>query len=222
MVRLLWLALVALPLAARAGELDPDTEIAQRLFAEGAAAYDARDYPRALARFEEAHRIKPAPAFQFNIARCHDRLAHAAEAIAAYRRYLAQAPDAPDAAEVRARVTVLEARVAPTTGSEQRPRRSLAAPIVVGVLAVALIGTGAGLVGSIDPAYRDLLADWRSQGSTQGILNRADALRAREIAGWAVLGAGAAAAVVDVVLWVLARRSGARPVARLAGGGVAF
>src|SRR5207248_613612 len=112
--------------AARALEVDPDTEIAQQLIAEGAAAYDAHDYPRALARFEAARHMKPLAAFDYNIARCHDRLGHAAEAVAAYERYVAQKPDAPDSVEVRERIAVLRARLAP--------------PVVVGVPAATAEG----------------------------------------------------------------------------------
>src|SRR5438067_1644343 len=125
-----------------AAEADPDTEIAQRLFAEGAAAYDAHDYAHALERFEAARRVKPLPAFDYNIARCHDRLGQAAPAIEAYERYLAAAPDAADAGEVRTRVAVLRARVEPTAAGQGAPRQGAprldaprpryTAPIVVG------------------------------------------------------------------------------------------
>src|SRR5437660_1352841 len=158
MVRCLILALVLPWMAARADE-DPDTELAQRLFNEGAAAYAAHDYARALDRFEAARRLKPLPAFDYNIARCHDRLGHAREAVDGYQRYLDTGPA--DAAEVRDRVTVLRARIE----APPPPRRKLAAPIAVGVLSLALIATGGGLVGSVGPDYDALDLRWRMQGS---------------------------------------------------------
>jgi tetratricopeptide (TPR) repeat protein len=200
MVRGVFLALL-LPCLAGADELpDPDTEMAQRLFNEGAAAYDAHDYARALERFEAARRLKPLPAFDYNIARCHDRLGHPREAIDSYQRYLATQP--PDTTEIRERIAVLETRV-------QRPpppKRSIAAPVAVGVVSLALLATGAGLAGSIGPDYDALDRRWRIDGPTADIRQQADSLRARELAGWTLLGAGAAAAVVDVALIIVARR----------------
>jgi tetratricopeptide (TPR) repeat protein len=192
-----------------AAEADPDTEVAQRLFHEGVAAYGAHDYAHALDKFEEARRLKPLPAFDFNIARCHDRLGHAQPALDAYQRYLAAAPDAPDAPEVRARIEVLRARIEPvpsTAPVPERPTRRWAAPIAVGVVGVALLGTGGGLVGSVGPDYDALDRRWRAEGPTPGVIDTADALRSREIAGWTLLGVGGAALIVDAVLWGVASR----------------
>ncbi|HEY2745691.1 MAG TPA: hypothetical protein VGL86_13745, partial [Polyangia bacterium] len=127
MLRLVFVLVVVSAAPLRAGEADPDTEVAQRLFGEGVAAYGAHDYAHALEKFEAARRIKPLPAFDFNIARCHDRLGQAAPAIAAYERYLAQAPDAPDAAEVRERVGILRARVETPSPSPSSSSPSAAA-----------------------------------------------------------------------------------------------
>ena len=201
-----------------AAEADPDTEIAQRLFAEGAAAYDAKDYAHALEKFEAARRIKPAPAFDYNIARCHDRLGQAAPAIAAYERYLAAAPAAADAAEVRTRVAVLRGRVetpaqpteAPPPTRTDAPRPHYTVPIVVGVVGVALVGAGAGLVGSVGPDYDALDRRWRLEGPTMSVTQQADSLRGREIAGWVLLGSGGAALVADVALWIVARKHARR------------
>jgi tetratricopeptide (TPR) repeat protein len=201
----------AAPLAA--AEADPDTEIAQRLFADGVAAYNEHDYARALDRFEAARRVKPLPAFDYNIARCHDRLGQAAPAIAAYERYLAAAPEAPDAGEVRTRVAVLRARVEPASSpspspspAAEAPRPRYTAPIVVGVVGVALLATGAGLVGSIGPDYDALERRWMIEGPSAGVTSTADSLHAREVAGWALLAAGGAAVIADVALWIVARR----------------
>src|SRR5262245_43180338 len=106
------IAVVALAQApvARAGD-DPDLEIAQRRFTKGSQYYVAKDYARAIEEFEAARRVMPAPEIDYNIARCHDRLEHFREAIAAYERYLASKPSKEDAAEVEARLKVLQPRV---------------------------------------------------------------------------------------------------------------
>ena len=194
---------------------NPDTEVAQRLFAEGAAAYDGKDYAHALEKFEAARRIRPLPAFDYNIARCHDRLGQAAPAIEAYERYLAAAPDAADSAEVRTRVAVLRGRVETTAQPAQPPRTDAprphyTMPIVVGVIGVALVGAGAGLVGSVGPDYDALDRRWRVEGPTASVTQQADSLRGREIAGWVLLGTGGAALVADVALWIVARKHARR------------
>jgi tetratricopeptide (TPR) repeat protein len=200
------LLLLAAPL--RADEVDPDTERAQRLFAEGAAAYETRDYALALERMEAARRLRPSPAFDYNIARCHDRIGHDAEALVAYERFLAASPGAPEAVDVRSRIAVLRARVTPASASRPaRPRRYVAAGVMTGV-ALALLGTGAGLAGSVPGDYRALDERWRREGPSNGVPDAAEALRARDYAGTALLVAGGVAAAVDIVLWVLAARRG--------------
>src|SRR6185295_12886613 len=103
-----FLALLTLLLAlaaptARADDDDPDTELARRLFKEGSALYMAGDYQKALERFERARQAKPAAAFDFNIARCHDRLGRWTEALAEYERFIATATDAADIKEASGR-----------------------------------------------------------------------------------------------------------------------
>src|SRR5690242_7414035 len=93
--------LLAVALAAAPAPADEvDEEIARRHFVEGSAFYQKGEYKRALAEFEAARKVKPAPAFDYNIGRCLDRLERAVDAVAAYERYLVGKPDAEDAAEI--------------------------------------------------------------------------------------------------------------------------
>src|SRR5579862_2612314 len=98
--------------AAADREADPDVEIARRHFTRGSEFYAAMQYARALEEFAAARRIQPSPAYDFNIGRCYDRMERFKEAKEAYERYLAAYPPPPDADDVRARVRVLEARLA--------------------------------------------------------------------------------------------------------------
>jgi tetratricopeptide (TPR) repeat protein len=116
---------------------DPDEEIARRRFARGSAHYAAGEYQQALDEFEAVKRLKPAPALDYNIARCLDRLERPRDAIAAYERYVAARPNAPDAPEVRARIDVVRARLpaeppaataAPPTAPPSPPTAPPAAP----------------------------------------------------------------------------------------------
>src|SRR5258708_7194615 len=81
--------------ADEAGRLpeDPDSELMRRFFEEGARRYDEQDYQGAIAAFEKARRIKPLPAFDFNIGRALDRMARVEEALTAYRRYVSSTPE---------------------------------------------------------------------------------------------------------------------------------
>jgi len=81
-------------------------------------ARDSGDYATALAHYERALELRPAPALHYNIAACHQRLmegepataqAHRAAAIAAYQRYLETAPEASDRADVESVIATLQA-----------------------------------------------------------------------------------------------------------------
>jgi tetratricopeptide (TPR) repeat protein len=128
-IRVLTLLLLVVPSAARAiGEDDPDVEIARRHFDKGARAYQAHDYANALGEFLEARRVKPLPAFDYNIGRCYDRLERYEEAVTFYERYLATHPGEPDQSEVTARVKVLKQRIG-EKGSGAPPTPPPAAPV---------------------------------------------------------------------------------------------
>ena len=112
--------LLSAPLRASALDLDADAEAARRRYMRGSQLYSQSKYRSALAAFEEARELKPLPAFDYNIARCLERLERWGEAVVAYRRFLAAAGDDPVRGEVVARVEELEARVARTTRPESR------------------------------------------------------------------------------------------------------
>jgi tetratricopeptide (TPR) repeat protein len=107
---------------------DPDTEVAKRLFRKGGELYVRGDYQRALEAFTAARQAKPLPAFDFNIGRCEDRLAHWAEALAAYERFAATATSPEDRKEAEARIPVLRERVknlAAHAASDEHYRRAI-------------------------------------------------------------------------------------------------
>jgi hypothetical protein len=73
---------------------------AKALFAEGNESYNLGEFDRALDRYKLAYRVKPLPAFQFNIAQCHRKLGQHKEAIAMYQAYLVGVPNASNTAMV--------------------------------------------------------------------------------------------------------------------------
>ena len=101
---------------------DPDIEIARRRFKVGMQFYADQNYEKALAEFEAARRVMPAPGLDYNIARCFDRLERYEDAIREYEKYLQQQPNAADSASTRERVAKLRARVTtPVTKPEPKP-----------------------------------------------------------------------------------------------------
>ena len=69
---------------------------AKALFAEGNQHYSLGEFDQAMASYSLAYRLKPLPAFLFNIAQCHRKLGHFRDAVAMYQNYLVGVPDAPN------------------------------------------------------------------------------------------------------------------------------
>ena len=222
------LLIVALPSSASAdakrGTLaDTDTQIAKRHFDRGSTLYDAERYADAIVEFEAAFKFRPLPALFFNIGRCHDRMEHANEAITAYERYLAGAPSAADADEVRARVAVLKARLdvpapavtapAPTAETpDASPHHTLAWVVLGGGVAILAGSLIAGLIA--DSRYGSLKAGCAADGgcnasTVPNAQNTIDSGKAAGIASDVLLGIGLAALGAGVVLYLV---SGQRPV----------
>jgi tetratricopeptide (TPR) repeat protein len=86
---------------------------ARDAFNQGQELYRSGDYAGALSAFETAESAWPSPAALYNIGRCHERLGHPAEAVKAYERYLAEAPEAPDHEAVSTRVAELRRQLPP-------------------------------------------------------------------------------------------------------------
>ena len=79
----------------------PTRSLAEIAFEEGRRRFLANDVPGAISRFEEAARAAPGDAdVQKQLGRAYMRAGDVARSIAAYRRYLALAPDAADRAVV--------------------------------------------------------------------------------------------------------------------------
>jgi tetratricopeptide (TPR) repeat protein len=201
-----------------AQEADLDTDAARALFKRGTVQYEAGDYRGALGMFEQAKAIKLLPAFDYNIAKCHEQLGELAAAVAAYDRYLATQP--PDAADVSAHVAELRARVpAPAPEIAHSPAPAPSPPLrlplhrgrtltvagaVVGGAGLALIGVGIGL-GVDGDKQADALtaADLEHRPFDSAVDHRLKNDRTGEIALCTI---GAVAAATGVALIVLGRR----------------
>ena len=206
---LAWVVIAAPLTAGRARAEESDGERAQRFFREGSELYRQRDYDGARQRFQAVRRLHPSAELDYDVARCWDQVGRIDEALTEYRRFLTVAPDAPNAALVRARILVLEnARDTKVVAAPPEPaaappnRRWMIAPIAVGAAALAVAITGSALVGSVGPDYDRLRGE--CMGACQP--SRWSDLETRANAGYALWGVAGAAAIADVVLWVVETR----------------
>lgn len=221
LILLLLLGLPAVGLADSNPPSDPYVEISRQRFKMGVEAYERGDYATALSQFEAAKSAKPLPGFDYNIARCLERLQRPEEAIAAYQRYLDANPDPADAADARSRLVALRAEIAATaptvspTKSAPSPAENTLPPAIsrskllfvsalaVGGLALVAGGTGVGLVAVARKdvhSLKETCAPRCDPASWRGAQHR-------ETAGWAMLGVGLAAVAADMTLWEFYRRS---------------
>ena len=211
--------------AQRPPDVDPDTEIARRHFEKGSELYGSGRYAEAVAEFEAARRAKPLPAFDYNIARAHDRMEHTREAIAAYERYLEAAPSAPDAGDVRARIAELRGRLGATPATialkepgPLPPRRRVLAWTVGGTGAALLVGSlAAGLVAHA--RYGALSSECTADGGCSAVTAPdaqilIDGGHSAAIASDVLLGVGLAAVAAGIALYIVERR---RPAERRTG-----
>jgi tetratricopeptide (TPR) repeat protein len=184
-----------------------DEILARDHFERGVAAYDEGRYDDALHEFEAARDADPLPAFDYNIARCADRLGHKTEAIAAYEHYLVVEPSADNIAKVRERlVTLRQELVLPTptvtVSALRSPIRRWSIPGVVGGSALVVGSIGASLLGSAASNYHGL----ESSCSPKCAPSTWSTIPAREHAGEVLLGVAAVTALVDIALIVRAAR----------------
>jgi tetratricopeptide (TPR) repeat protein len=149
-ILLMW----SLPARAEPFEL----ELARAHFLTGQSYYEQARYADALKEFEEAHRLSRRPAFHFNIGVCHEKLGELDAAIASFERYLREAPEVRDRAEVEARVRTLQAQKALTgPPPEKRPKRAWLWGVIGGAAALVTAGVVVGVVlGTRDEGPRTL------------------------------------------------------------------
>jgi len=96
---------------------------AKARYLSGQSHYNLNEFAEALQDFKEAYRLRPDPAFLFNIAQCERQLGDLDEAIKFYRTYLRNKPDAANKREVERKIDELrglvEAKKKATTGAPQ-------------------------------------------------------------------------------------------------------
>lgn len=86
-------------------------EAAKRAFERWRALYAAGKHAEAAEAFEEAYQARPFAQFLYNIGAAHEKNGDYQKAVAAYRRYLAEAKNPSDGPATRKRIAVLEAEI---------------------------------------------------------------------------------------------------------------
>ena len=116
---------------------DPRLDSARAHSQMGDSYYKLEKYQNAIAEYEEAYVAKPDPSFLYNIAQCHRLMGQGAEAIKFYRRFLKDAPTAPNRAVAEKHIRDLEeaspgpSPTAPPPASASRPPVIAPAPVSV-------------------------------------------------------------------------------------------
>jgi tetratricopeptide (TPR) repeat protein len=133
MVFVLAAIFVASPGALAEQPAGASSEAAKAHFDRGVVEYNLGRFPAAIVEFEQAYEIDHAPSILYNIAQSHKKQGNKEKALFFYRRYLEQAPDAPNRAEVEQRVKELSAAVekAPPPPVSPPPLQPKPAPAAV-------------------------------------------------------------------------------------------
>ncbi len=122
-------ALLAIGLGpARAQGQGPANEAAETQFEQGVKRYNLGRFAEAITAFERAYDADPAPILLFNIAQSHRQMGNKERALFFYRRYVEQAPDAPNRTEVEQRMKDLAQSLEQEKDSKQRPPTEVARP----------------------------------------------------------------------------------------------
>lgn len=215
--------MVTVGLAPTASAQGSDEE-ARALYSAGEIAYNEGRYQSALEYFQRAYELSSRPALLYNIGSAAERVRQDDVALAAFERYLAEVPAAPNRGAVEARIEILRAAIAerearPTVTTdeeaEQQPDQdepteteepgesggsSVVPWILVGagggvaVLGAVFVGLGFKDAGTVEDAPQG--SDW---SDVSGAYDRAPR---RQGIGFALVGVGVAAAVTGVVLAV--------------------
>lgn len=118
--------------ALAAGDKPDDTAQAKKLFVLGTTNFELGRYQEALQSYLEAYQKKPLPGFLFNIGLCHRKLGRHADAVAAFEKFLAEDPKAPNRADAEAFLAEERAAAAaepPPTSPPNPPPPVIPAPL---------------------------------------------------------------------------------------------
>lgn len=141
---------IAAGTARAAPAADPQTVEARRLYQEGMAHFNLREYKQAVEQFQAAYRLRPDPVFLYNVAQSYRLAQDSDQALYFYQAYLRTSENPPNRAEVQERIAVLEKEIA------ARKVPPAAAPVVAPPVVVQppLVATSAPPPARPQPVYK--------------------------------------------------------------------
>jgi tetratricopeptide (TPR) repeat protein len=229
------LFLLLLPTLAYAQKEDDRTKQAMEKFEEGKTLYRLNDFDGAIKVWTEAYKLKNAPNFLYNIAQAYREKKEFEKAIAFYRSYLKDMPDAPNRDVVEKRITEMQVQLdaqkklaeqppsgpvgpteqppaSPPSQQEEQPRSSgkglKTAGIVTGVAGVALVVTGV-IFGVSSQSDKNDVQDAINRGDpwTQALADQESSGKTKAMLANVTLGVGIAAVIGGGVLYYLGVRA---------------
>lgn len=201
---------------------DPNYERAVEAYRRGTELYNQAKFEEALEAFQEAATLYASPDFQFNIAKCYERLGEYEQAIRSYQTYLRTAEDSSDRAVIEASIADLERRIQerdaaadkdvdpqpppqPDTQPKKQPGKALiiTGGVLIGVGAGIALGGGLGfgIPVSADNKRLGEVLDDNPDGLTFAEAEEiADSARGKQIGEIAFVAAGSAVLVTGIAL----------------------
>ncbi len=96
-------------------------DVAREHYLQGTKDFDLGLYDDAIKEYMAAYQAKDDPALLYNLGQAHRAAQHAVEALHFYKRYLTKVPDAPNAAEVQAKIGELQKLIDQQTKLQAMP-----------------------------------------------------------------------------------------------------
>lgn len=121
---------------------DEREEQARAVFQAGRVAYGNGDFESALEYFRRALELSDRPALLFNVGMAATQLRRDREALEAFEAFLEAEPDAPNAAQVRARIEVLRRSLQAEPEPEAEPGQPAGGDLVPALVAFGAAGAG--------------------------------------------------------------------------------
>ncbi|MCU1279910.1 MAG: Thiol-disulfide isomerase [bacterium] len=123
-MKLVWPFLLVLSFTTIARAEGDDTagrQSAREHYRKGSVAYELGHYDVAISEYEAAYSAFNEPTLLYNLGQAHRLAKHLSEALHFYRMYLVKVPDAPNRADVEARIGALNAALAQQSPAQHQP-----------------------------------------------------------------------------------------------------
>jgi tetratricopeptide (TPR) repeat protein len=117
-------------LLAQVAHADPaaDRKRGNRLWIDGITDYDLGHYEAAIAKFEEAYKLNPAPNILYNLGQAHRQKKNYEKALFYFKQYLRNKPTAANRPEVERLIGEIDVLIAAQEKSNEHPPEGVVAP----------------------------------------------------------------------------------------------